>query len=61
MHQQGGLADRGDAELAGIGDFSEENIMRTIIFYMNQTLRTIVLCYRDFASWPLPGIEAGSA
>ena len=50
--------DRRDVELAETDDFSEENITRTIIFYANQTLRTIVLCYRDFASQPLPGIEA---
>jgi Ca2+-transporting ATPase len=58
VHQQGGPADSGDVELAEIDDFSEENITRTIIFYANQTLRTIALCYRDFASWPPPGIEA---
>ena len=36
---------------------AEENISRTIIFYANQTLRTIALCYRDFESWPPPGAE----
>ena len=50
--------DRGDVELAEIDDFSEENITRTIIFYANQTLRTIALRCRDFASRPPPGIEA---
>ncbi|KAI6037756.1 Ca-transporting ATPase [Pisolithus marmoratus] len=34
-----------------------ENISRTIIFYANQTLRTIAICYRDFASWPPAGVE----
>ena len=34
-----------------------ENISRTIIFYANQTLRTIALCYRDFPSWPPPGMS----
>ncbi|SCV70468.1 BQ2448_1862 [Microbotryum intermedium] len=36
-------------------DFTEEtrgNINRTIIFYACQSLRTIALCSRDFASWP---------
>ncbi|SGZ26164.1 BQ5605_C024g09849 [Microbotryum silenes-dioicae] len=36
-------------------DFNEEtrgNINRTIIFYACQSLRTIALCSRDFASWP---------
>ena len=58
MHQQRGPADRGDVELTEIDDFSEDNITRTIIFYANQTLHTIALCYRDFVSWPPPGIEA---
>ncbi|KAK4688429.1 P-type Ca2+ transporter type 2C, partial [Tremellales sp. Uapishka_1] len=31
------------------------NISKTIIFYANQTLRTIALCYRDFESWPPAG------
>lgn len=35
-----------------IDDLARENISRTIIFYANQTLRTIALCYRDFPSWP---------
>ena len=56
MHHQGGPADRGDVELAEIDDFSEENITRTILFYTYQTLHTIALCYKDFASWLLPGI-----
>ena len=34
-----------------------ENISRTIIFYANQTLRTIALCYRDFPSWPPRGMS----
>ncbi|KIK99153.1 hypothetical protein PAXRUDRAFT_132713 [Paxillus rubicundulus Ve08.2h10] len=33
---------------------SQENISRTIIFYANQTLRTIAVCYRDFSTWPPP-------
>jgi Ca2+-transporting ATPase len=35
-----------------IDELDRENISRTIIFYANQTLRTIALCYRDFESWP---------
>ncbi|KAF8802453.1 Ca-transporting ATPase [Phlegmacium glaucopus] len=35
-----------------IDELAQENISRTIIFYANQTLRTIALCYRDFDSWP---------
>ncbi|KAG2157932.1 Ca-transporting ATPase [Suillus bovinus] len=47
-----------DVEIAKIDSVSEENISRTIIFYANQTLRTIALCYKDFPSWPPPGIQA---
>ncbi|ORX36943.1 hypothetical protein BD324DRAFT_627796 [Kockovaella imperatae] len=36
------------------------NIQKTIIFYANQSLRTIALCYRDFESWP-PKEAEGSA
>ena len=35
-----------------IDELGQENISRTIIFYANQTLRTIALCYRDFEFWP---------
>ncbi|KIJ51508.1 hypothetical protein M422DRAFT_157926 [Sphaerobolus stellatus SS14] len=38
-----------------IGETEADNISRTIIFYANQTLRTIALCYRDFDEWPLEG------
>ncbi|KAI8460792.1 hypothetical protein BY996DRAFT_8463651 [Phakopsora pachyrhizi] len=31
---------------------TKDNISRTIIFYANQALRTIALCFRDFDSWP---------
>jgi Ca2+-transporting ATPase len=51
-------AEADDVEVAEIDGFSEENISRTIIFYANQTLRTIALCYRDFPSWPPPGMQA---
>jgi Ca2+-transporting ATPase len=43
--------------------FTEEttnNIQKTIIFYANQSLRTLALCYRDFPSWPPTGIESGA-
>jgi Ca2+-transporting ATPase len=47
-------------EVKGINELSRKNISRTVIFYANQTLRTI--SYRDFESWP-PGTvldETGS-
>ncbi|WAR63660.1 hypothetical protein PtB15_17B261 [Puccinia triticina] len=31
---------------------TRDNVSRTIMFYANQSLRTIALCYRDFESWP---------
>ena len=42
---------------AKIGESASDNISRTIIFYANQTLRTIALCYRDFESWPPYDVE----
>ncbi|KAF9256353.1 Ca-transporting ATPase [Marasmius fiardii PR-910] len=39
-------------ETKEIGELESDNISRTIIFYANQTLRTIALCYRDFEQWP---------
>ncbi|KAF6754524.1 calcium-transporting ATPase [Ephemerocybe angulata] len=42
---------------APIDDLAKDNISRTIIFYANQTLRTIALCYRDFPSWPPANME----
>jgi Ca2+-transporting ATPase len=45
-------------ETQQIDSLAEDNITRTIIFYANQTLRTIALCYRDFDSWPPRHFEA---
>ena len=44
-----------------IDDLSRDNIQRTIIFYANQTLRTIAICYRDFESWPPVGTNPAAA
>lgn len=41
-----------EIETEEIDEMSKDNISRTIIFYANQMLRTIALCYRDFDSWP---------
>lgn len=54
-----GSADK-DVETRELDELSRDNISRTIIFYANQTLRTIALCYRDFESWPPPGVHAES-
>jgi Ca2+-transporting ATPase len=56
-----GASERGghdeEVETSKIDALASDNISRTIIFYANQTLRTIALCYRDFDSWPPPGVE----
>ncbi|EMD33945.1 hypothetical protein CERSUDRAFT_117474 [Gelatoporia subvermispora B] len=46
-----------DVETREIDDIARDNISRTIIFYANQSLRTIALCYRDFNSWPPAGTQ----
>ncbi|KAG6375197.1 hypothetical protein JVT61DRAFT_3408 [Boletus reticuloceps] len=44
-------------ETMAIDTYAEANVSRTIIFYANQSLRTITICYRDFAIWPPPGVH----
>ena len=59
VHRDGANEDAGDTniETAPIGDLEEDNILRTIIFYASQTLRTIALCYRDFRRWPPNNVQ----
>ncbi|KAG6809940.1 hypothetical protein H0H92_014006 [Tricholoma furcatifolium] len=52
-----GWEDKDRIETKLIDTLEAENISRTIIFYANQTLRTIALCYRDFESWPPRGLQ----
>src|SRR6266849_917019 len=47
-----------EIEMAAITELEEKNIQRTIIFYANQMLRTIALCYRDFTQWPPTDIDS---
>jgi len=47
----------GEVETRVIDNVAMDNISRTIIFYANQTLRTIALCYRDFEQWPPAGSQ----
>lgn len=54
-----GSADK-DVQTLELDDLARDNISRTIIFYANQTLRTIAVCYRDFESWPPAGVQAES-
>ncbi|KDN51974.1 calcium-translocating P-type ATPase [Tilletiaria anomala UBC 951] len=60
---EGGDGDSRDAELVvrDFDDATRENIAKTIIFYANQTLRTIAICYRDFEQWPPIGAPLTSA
>lgn len=47
----------GALEYRDIDELASDNISRTIIFYANQTLRTIALCYRDFDTWPPKNVQ----
>ncbi|KAF8511511.1 calcium-translocating P-type ATPase [Gautieria morchelliformis] len=53
--------DKDVVQASPIDDLARDNMSRTIIFYANQSLRTIALCYREFDSWPSPSSsgEAG--
>jgi len=46
-----------DIQTTRFNEESINNIQKTIIFYANQSLRTLALCYRDFESWPPSGGE----
>ena len=45
---------------AKIDDMVKDNISQTIIFYVNQTLQTIALCYKDFDTWPPYGMDSSA-
>ena len=49
---KGSLPDSENIELTEIDELGRDNISRTIIFYANQMLRTIALCYRDMDTLP---------
>ena len=53
--KENGAAD--EIEVMPFTDSTTANIQKTIIFYANQTLRTLALSYRDFESWPPKGAE----
>jgi Ca2+-transporting ATPase len=54
VHKEGAGAQSptDEIETAPIDELVNDNISQTTIFYANQMLRTIALCYRDFDSWP---------
>ena len=53
--------DEDEVETREIDAVARDNISRTIIFYANQTLRTIALCYRDLDSWPPKKLDVSDA
>jgi len=42
-------------QIRPIDKYARENISRSMIFYANQSLRTIALCYKDISTWPPEG------
>ena len=52
VQKPGEMSSSAPLEVKDIDELASDNISRTIIFYANQTLRTIGLCYRDFDVWP---------
>ncbi|KAG6369845.1 Ca-transporting ATPase [Boletus reticuloceps] len=44
-------------ETMAIDTYAEANMSWTIIFYANQSLQTITICYHDFTIWPPPGVH----
>ncbi|KAG8787244.1 hypothetical protein FRC15_009643 [Serendipita sp. 397] len=54
-HPVSGGSEDDPIETTEITDLTKENIANTIIFYANQMLRTIAICYRDVDVWPPPG------
>ncbi|TRM65028.1 hypothetical protein BD626DRAFT_547303 [Schizophyllum amplum] len=52
ISKDGSSSSSEDVETKDIDQAAADNISRTIIFYANQTLRTIAMCYRDFEQWP---------
>jgi len=44
-----------EIEIKAINEITKDNISRMIVFYPDQMLRTIALCYRGFESRPPAG------
>ncbi|KAG8960374.1 hypothetical protein FRC05_006958 [Tulasnella sp. 425] len=56
VHQPGSSSSSStDIPVKDIGPIERENLSRNIIFYANQTLRTIAIAYRDLEQWPPSG------
>jgi len=48
-------------EIRPIDKHARENINRSMIFYANQSLRTIALCYKDIPTWPPGGLTLSNS
>jgi Ca2+-transporting ATPase len=55
VNKDGSFDTSGSIETRLIDDLAQDNISRTIIFYANQSLRTLALCYKDLPVWPPAG------
>jgi Ca2+-transporting ATPase len=51
VHKAGYGAVGNEIETREMDELEEDNINRTVIFYANQMLHTIALCYKDVDSW----------
>jgi len=48
-------------QIRPIDKHARENINRSMIFYANQSLRTIALCYKDISTWPPAGLTLSNS
>jgi len=58
-----GHSQHADSEIGttALDEITRDKFSQTIIFYANQMLRTIALCYWDFENWPPAGTKFHSA
>lgn len=50
-------ANASDFTVEQFDETTRNNTDRTIIYYANQSLRTIAICYRDFEQWPPANVD----
>ncbi len=58
---ENGSSSNEPVQTADFDDETSTNISRTIIFYANQSLRTIALCSRELPQWPPAGAKTNEA
>jgi len=49
VHQE---SSSGEIDVKSFNDDTRQNVAKTIIFYANQMLRTLAICYKDIPEWP---------